>query len=349
MKCISIYDKEGRTAKKIAEMDLWKSDNNFQVNLDILNDNKNIIKDIKKARPDILIVVADGDYETSPEGIKNIYDNFLGINIIVIGYDTRGKTVREYFINGAFDYLIEPIDSEMISQSMFRIYSGLGLNYVVNDLQLKVDALIDNIFLGGGQEKYIITSIIDQIYNDWDKDPINCQVIADKAKKHIYEILIERKTWLEKFLYRNDFTYQFGFSLRTKKEIVEDWTRCFKEASAIVTKYQMIDDKLVYNIGKYVVVHVDEKLSLDKVAKGVFLNPSYVSHIFKKVTNMSFSNYLAEVKVDRAKVLLRDNNIKIRDVARIVGYDNPEYFTKIFRKKIGCTPIDYQAMLYKKI
>ena len=212
-------------------------------------------------------------------------------------------------------------------------------------LQEAVDALIDNIFLGGGQEELIIQNIIDQIYEDWKQDAINCQLIADKAKNHIYEILIDRKPWLEKFLYRNDFTYKFGFSLLRKEEIMKDWVRCFKEASKMVVKYQMIDDRLVYRIGKYVVVHVDEKLSLESVAKGVYLNPSYVSHIFKKVTGMSFTDYMTEVKVDRAKVLLRDSKLKIYDVAATVGYSNSEYFAKTFRKKTGYAPVVYQKML----
>ena len=126
---------------------------------------------------------------------------------------------------------------------------------------------------------------------------------------------------------------------------MKDWVRCFKEASKMVVKYQMIDDRLVYRIGKYVVVHVDEKLSLESVAKGVYLNPSYVSHIFKKVTGMNFTDYMTEVKVDRAKVLLRDSKLKIYDVAATVGYSNSEYFAKTFRKKTGYAPVVYQKML----
>ncbi|MDP4178099.1 MAG: helix-turn-helix transcriptional regulator, partial [Bacillota bacterium] len=71
-------------------------------------------------------------------------------------------------------------------------------------------------------------------------------------------------------------------------------------------------------------------------------------HIFKKITGMSFIDYMIEVKMDRAKVLLRDNNIRIYDVANIVGYNNPEYFTKNFKKKTGYAPIEYQRMLKEK-
>ena len=328
MQYVSIYDKTGTTANQIKDISLWKEKRNFQLQEEIWNDDKNLFQNIQKAKPDILIMVIDNSNICRPEGIKNLKLNFTGLHIIVIGYNPEYQTVRQYFLNGAFDYLVQPIDLELLEQAVLRVYDSFGMNYVVNDLHMKIDAFVNNIFLGGGQEEIIIGSIIEQIYEDWDHDPINCQTISDKAKTYIYEIITERKPWLEKFLYRNDFSYHVGFSQKTKKMIIEDWIRCFKEASAMVTKYQMIDDKLVYRIGKYVVVHVDEKLTLDSVAKGVFLNPSYISHIFKKVTGMNFVDYMAEVKIDRAKVLLRNSNARIYDVAATVGYSNPEYFAK---------------------
>lgn len=344
MQCVGIYDKNGYVAEQIKNMKFWSIRNDFEL-MDTIQDENEIFTYLNGSRPNIFLLVEDKNEGFAVERLKEITNLFLGVKIILIGYEKSYEVVRKIFLAGAFDYLIQPVDEKILEDSLIRVYDTLGLGYVVNDLQMKVDALVDNIFLGGGQEEIIIQSIIDQIYEDWKQDAINCQLITDKAKNHIYEILIDRKPWLEKFLYRNDFTYKFGFSLLRKEDIIRDWVRCFKEASKMVIKYQMIDDKLVYRIGKYVVVHVDEKLTLESVAKGVFLNPSYVSHIFKKVTGMNFTDYMAEVKVDRAKVLLRDSKMKIYDVAATVGYSNSEYFAKTFRKKTGYAPVAYQKML----
>lgn len=348
MQYVSIYDRLGVLAKSVGELDIFHEKERFCLNEEILKSDLHILEELKDIRPDILIVVMNNDDDEFFEMISSITKNINDIRVIVIGYDDTYRSVRECFIRGVFDYLAPPLELEDLKRSLLRVYSGLGIDYILERLRHKIDALIENIFQGGGQEAYIIECIIEQIYEDWNHDAINCQSIADKTKKHIYETLIERKPWLEKFLYKNDFTYHYGFSIKTREYIVEEWIRCFKEASAMVTKYQMIDDKLVYHIGKYVVVHVDEKLSLEKVANGVFLNPSYVSHIFKKITGMSFADYMAEVKVDRAKVLLRDKNIKICDLSNIVGYNNPEYFTKNFKRKTGHTPVQYKKMLEEK-
>ncbi len=344
MQHVSIYDKDGMVAKQIKKMPFWTARNDF-VLTDILQEEKEIFTCLSGNRPNIFIYVVGENERLLPEQLRRIMNSSFGVKVIIIGQEKTFEVVRSFFIQGIFDYLLKPLDTKQLEETLLRVYEILGFGYIVNDLQMKVDALIDNIFLGGGQEEVIIKSILDKIYEDWKNDAINCQTIADKAKSHIYEILIQRKPWLEKFLYRNDFTYKFGFSLMRKEEIIKDWVRVFQEASKMVTKYQMIDDKLVYRIGKYVVVHVDEKLSLESVAKGVYLNPSYISHVFKRVTGMNFIEYMTEVKMDRAKVLLRDSQVKIYDVAAAIGYSNPEYFAKSFKKKTGYAPAVYQKML----
>lgn len=348
MQQVSIFDQLGIVAGTVKSMDVLNERNGFCLNEEVIKCETHILDRLKENRPDILIAAMNNNDNAFFEMLSTITKNIKGIHVIVIGCDDSYKSVRECFIRGAFDFLVFPIEEEELEQSLHRIHSAFGIEYILYELRLKTDALIAHIYQGGGEERYFIESIIEQIYSDWRKDIINCQGVADKTKKYIYETLIERKPWLEKFLFRNDFTYHYGYTVKTKEKIIEEWIRCFKEASAMVTKYQMIDDKLVYDIGKYVIVHVDEKLSLEKVAHGVYLNPSYVSHIFKKITGMSFMDYMAEVKIDRAKVLLRNSNIRIYDVSHIVGYSNPEYFAKNFKRKTGYTPVQYQKMLEAK-
>lgn len=348
MQKVSFYDRKGTVAKKIIEFSFWKINQEFFLNNDIISDSSELQDKIIAQNTDILIAVTDGMDIFAPEKIREMVKKFSRMQLIVIGRDASYKTVRNYLINGVFDYLVYPVDETMMKDSIFRMYEDTGVDYVMNNLKLKADALIDNIFLGGGQEEFIISEIINQIYDDWNNDPVNCQLVSDRAKIYIYETLIERKPWLEKFLYKNDFTHHFGFTLKSREELILQWLMNFREASIMVTKYQMIDDKLVYRIGKYAVVHVDERLTLDDVSNGVFLNASYISHIFKKITGMNFIDFMTEVKIDRAKVLLRDPDIRINEVAHILGFSNQEYFTKNFKKKTGQTPTAFQKILLEK-
>lgn len=348
MQRVSFFDRKGVGAEKILNFSFWGKYCDFELDSEIAKTSAALFEKVNQRKTDILISFTDGTDIFSPDKIQDFIRNFTKLQMIVIGKDSSYRTTRKYFLNGVFDYLTDSFEEEILEESVLRLCGDIGIDYVMNQLKFKADALISNIFLGGGSEKFIISEIFQQIFEDWNNDPVNCQIISDKAKVYIYETLIERKPWLEKFLYKEDFTPHFGFSLKNKDELIRIWTLNFKEASAMVTKYQMIDDKLVYKIGKYAVVHVDEKLSLDDVSKGVFLNPSYISHIFKKITKMSFVDFMTEVKIDRAKVLLRNEDARINEIAYTLGFSNQEYFTRIFKKKIGVTPVVYQQMLVEK-
>lgn len=346
-KRVSFFDRKLTEAQKVMEFSFWKKSNDFELNSEIINNPQTLKEKLRQNDIDILIAFTDGNDFFSPDQIPEIINTFTKIQIIVIGHDSSYKTVRNYFIKGAFDYLLEPIEEHVLEESVFKMYEHTGVDYIVNSLKLKTTSLIDNIFLGGGNEEYIIQNIINQIYDDWKAESVTTQIVANRAKSYIYETLIDRKPWIEKFIFKPDFIYHFGFSIKSKDEIITSWVSSFTEVSKVVKKYQMVDDKLTYKIGKYVLINVDKKLSLSDVSEGVFLNPSYISHIFKKITGMSFIDYINDVKIDRAKVLLRDSYNRVNEVSETLGYSSQEYFTRIFKKKTGLTPSNFQEKTLK--
>lgn len=88
-----------------------------------------------------------------------------------------------------------------------------------------------------------------------------------------------------------------------------------------------------------------KKLTLDEIAGQVHLNPQYFSVLFKRETGESVTTYLTNVRVDHAKLLLKNTSIPINEVARRVGYDDPDYFSRLFRKASGATPRQYRTVM----
>jgi two-component system response regulator YesN len=89
----------------------------------------------------------------------------------------------------------------------------------------------------------------------------------------------------------------------------------------------------------------DEGLSLQRIAERMYLTPSYICVIFKEETNATVNQYIAQIRMDKAKQLLKDNRIKVKDVAAGVGYGDSNYFTKLFKKQTGLTPNEYREMM----
>lgn len=85
----------------------------------------------------------------------------------------------------------------------------------------------------------------------------------------------------------------------------------------------------------------DKALSLSVVSYHVGLSENHLSSIFAKQTGKTFTEYVTDLRIKEAKVLLRDTNMKVYEVADKIGFANVEYFSKIFKKHTGKSPNQY--------
>ncbi len=100
---------------------------------------------------------------------------------------------------------------------------------------------------------------------------------------------------------------------------------------------------------QYIEVHYYEKITLNQLAEMVYLSPSYLSRVFTRETGTTFNDYLNSVRINKAKNLLKYNDLHIADVANAVGFDDQSYFTKVFRRFTGVTPLKYRSFLHADI
>lgn len=95
---------------------------------------------------------------------------------------------------------------------------------------------------------------------------------------------------------------------------------------------------LVTSIVSFMNENYMQNISLDKIAKNMYLSPVYISRIFKEETGESPINYLIKVRLSRAKELLEEGRLPIKSVAESVGYGDAYYFSKLYKKHFGCPP-----------
>ncbi|MFH5181299.1 helix-turn-helix transcriptional regulator [Paenibacillus sp. TAB 01] len=93
----------------------------------------------------------------------------------------------------------------------------------------------------------------------------------------------------------------------------------------------------------YLQKHYMDDISLDSCAEHTGLNAVTLSKWFKQVTGTNFIDYLTELRMDKAKELLQQTELKINDVAIAVGYQH-SYFNRIFKKHLGTTPSQYREL-----
>ena len=101
----------------------------------------------------------------------------------------------------------------------------------------------------------------------------------------------------------------------------------------------------VFNALVQIINHFQESISLSTIAKNILVTPTYLSHLFAKELGVNFSDYLADVRITRAKHLILDDAIKINEVALEAGFSDYRYFSQVFRKITGLTPSEYRLRM----
>lgn len=110
-----------------------------------------------------------------------------------------------------------------------------------------------------------------------------------------------------------------------------------------ISKIDMLETDVTVKAKRYLADHYDDaELTLAKVADYVGLNEKYFSNRFTKETGETFSNYLTQLRIQKAKELLRTTNFKSYEIAEMVGYRNAEHFTRMFKKETEITPAQYR-------
>lgn len=95
-------------------------------------------------------------------------------------------------------------------------------------------------------------------------------------------------------------------------------------------------------IRDYVRQHYKEDISVAQIAENYHMNAAYLSSVFKERNNIALSNYIEEIRMEKAKKFLREDWGNITETARAVGYGDSNYFTKVFKKYTGMTPSQWR-------
>lgn len=96
---------------------------------------------------------------------------------------------------------------------------------------------------------------------------------------------------------------------------------------------------------RYIEAHYQEDVTLDEVAQVFSYSPYYFSKLFKRDFKISFIDYLTRLRIEKAKELLSEGKMNVREISDTIGFADPNYFTRVFKRETGTTPTAFQKML----
>ncbi|MDF2922466.1 MAG: response regulator [Paenibacillaceae bacterium] len=156
--------------------------------------------------------------------------------------------------------------------------------------------------------------------------------------------IIQSQGWPVTEVTGEDFGYFLDLKqLQTKEQALQWLVRLVRSITGYAGRQRSSGrDHLLKKIYDMVEQELDQDLTLNSVADSLFINPSYLSRLFKQETGKAFSSYILEYKMEKAKELLLAG-CKVHDAARMTGFKEDSYFIRVFRKYWGTTPGEMRA------
>ncbi|MGD6875688.1 response regulator transcription factor [Bacillus infantis] len=135
----------------------------------------------------------------------------------------------------------------------------------------------------------------------------------------------------------------------TKTEIIEVFNRVLtpelsKRVNGVLKKDEIFSDpgNPIDSAIKYIQDNYHASLTLKSIADSVYLSPSHFSRMFKEQLGMTFVEYLAFIRIQKAKSLLRLTSFSVEVIANNTGFSTAGYFSTTFKKVVGVTPSEYR-------
>lgn len=112
----------------------------------------------------------------------------------------------------------------------------------------------------------------------------------------------------------------------------------------LVLSHTTSNTQFIESIIAYIEEHYTENISLSSIADNFYINKNYLCNLFKAETETTINEYIASLRIEKAKALMRTKNISLYQIASDIGYQNQPYFNRVFKRKTGFSPSEYMKL-----
>ena len=106
--------------------------------------------------------------------------------------------------------------------------------------------------------------------------------------------------------------------------------------------------EIVNRVRQIIEKEYSEPLTMEYLAEKVYMSPNYLRTLFKDYTGETILEYITRIRMERSVVLLKETNMRVNDISKKVGYENPSHYCAVFRKQMGVTPNQFRSKLTGK-
>lgn len=263
---------------------------------------------------------------------------------------TEYNYARQGFMYGAFDYLGKPVDEKELNGLLERIRQQLVRKQQEERKLLELQEIVEEAFFTAadirqiielvcqGEEKAVaLTAVmVDTVETSFNYDKRKALLVLKNAINEIINETLQIHGWIGSYIDVNSLRNVDFADCRDWEEIKAAIIGTEEKLLSIVVKFFGCHDNIkVKQVCEYVLEHIDEELSVKVLSEKLFISKSHLSDIFKQKFGISLLEYITAVKMERAKRLLREENLKNYEIAYRLGFHDHEYFSRVFKKHTG--------------
>ncbi|WP_067837967.1 response regulator transcription factor [Amphibacillus sediminis] len=193
---------------------------------------------------------------------------------------------------------------------------------------------------------------IRKLINQWVEEVQAIAAPFDEIKMFVFQLEKELESTMRRIAGHNELKDELGSLMaafnckKTLNEFRQDLQSYALAGGSLLCKLNKERyNGDIYKVKRYIHQHYSENLTLKKIANQFYMNPVYLGQLFKKTYGVYFKDYLLQVRIEKAKQILRQTDLRIYEVAEEVGFGSSDYFVTQFEKMEGSTPSKYRQRI----
>lgn len=260
------------------------------------------------------------------------------VSIIVSGYDNFSYA-QQGIRYGVSEYLLKPVKEQALKEALDRSLQRLNMLHPVHEQLIHIQSFLDRIHAMDAQQLMLEqTQLVQSILKSRGGHP--------GSRLGLLRIFSGRFNDLARYSYPDFPKIEFEAHpddetvKRHFQELAEAWCRFGRNRSDKGSARLVIKKACDYAEKSYM-----QEISLSQIAEYVGLSVSHFCALFKQHSGDSFINYMNRLRIDKAKQLLIEPDLKIYEVADMVGFSSLPYFNRVFKNMTGLSPNEYRKSL----
>ncbi|MDF2519376.1 MAG: two component transcriptional regulator, AraC family [Clostridia bacterium] len=350
---------------QIKRLPLWGELTGFEIAAEA-EDGQEALEKLRAQPIDLLITDIRMPRVNGIELLREVHKSDLAACVVFLSEHGEFNIAKEAIQYGIFDYLVKPVNQEELRSLLKKVKECIDEKAEVQNQVKKLEGIVAEkieVYYPSGQVNRILQYIseenekaveagavmVEEAAAALEYDVMKTAIVLQKAYNEIWKGTMEIHQWMKQF---TDITLFIDISFKQidnidlmKKKIVQQIEAIFSVIKKFIFKSRK--SPIIREICHCVVKNIENEVCIAKISSALFLSKNYIGDVFKQETDMTLGDYITMVKVERAKKLIIEGRLKSYEIAQTLGYNNSEYFGKLFKRNTGLSPMEYKKYIEK--